>query len=339
MYGLHSTNATPEPGCDRQPRSKKKRSTGDARFPYWRIAQIERVIVGIYGEARLPDDDDGRRFVQVVAHHHAQTNHMERIRPWARRWLPEMTAAELDALITDIVGIVAERGIEATYWGADELAVFVGLDDATRSKLRRITTIGANDCLKAEREERSSIRKSDGKRAKRAADGATPRSQSITATKQWIEDGYSCRRTWERHGKRPRVANTAPAVEKEDILGPNLRHARPIHKPGVEIEAPASPRSPVHCQAPSSIDPQERKAVVSETTAGAEPMSAPTRLQLQERARLHLQEVVANMMGSDDPAIWQPLLIAATSDWRGHNLLDDDERVLAGPRPGAGAPW
>jgi len=42
-----------------------------------------------------------------------------------------------------------------------------------------------------------------------------------------------------------------------------------------------------------------------------------------ERARLHLNEVVADVMQSDDPASLQHLIVAATSEWRGHHLIDE----------------
>jgi len=42
--------------------------------------------------------------------------------------------------------------------------------------------LGAVDCDKAEREERRKIKRAAAARAKRAAAGATPRAQSITAT-------------------------------------------------------------------------------------------------------------------------------------------------------------
>jgi hypothetical protein len=324
VYGFsHSANSTPQ-----------RRRSNDG-FPFFRIAAMERAIVIRYGEARLPDDDAGRDILRPMADHLAQVD-PRRIRRWAAAWMPTLSAADVDEMIASREALIAECGKTALHWNADALAHEIDLDDATRTRAKA-WTIGAVDCDKAAREERRKITRAATARARRAAAGATPRAQSITATEPWIKDGFKTRRTWERHGKRPRVANASPATSSSQSLPvTRLRHEerRPIHKPNVETEAPASPRSPARCQA-SSIDPQEREAVVSETTAGPE----HERLQLQERARLHLNDVVANMMQSDDPALWQPLFRAATSEWSGHRLLDADERVLAGPRPGACAPW
>lgn len=44
-------------------------------------------------------------------------------------------------------------------------------------------------------------------KAKRKAQGVTPREQSASRTKPWIAAGFKTRRTWERHGK-PSVANS-----------------------------------------------------------------------------------------------------------------------------------
>ena len=51
-------------------------------------------------------------------------------------------------------------------------------------------------------------------RQRRARRGTLPRSQSIAATKPWIEDGYRCRRTWERNGKMPKVVSQIGSTTK-----------------------------------------------------------------------------------------------------------------------------
>jgi hypothetical protein len=79
--------------------------------------------------------------------------------------------------------------------------------------------------------------------------------------------------------------------------------------------------SPIAKPLPSSINVRQMSDQEKVAVATLE----RERRHLQERARLHLNEMVAEMMQSDDPAIWQPLFIAATSEWQGHNLLNDDD--------------
>jgi hypothetical protein len=274
-------------------------------FPFFRIAALERVIVDRYGEARLPDDDEGRDFLLPIADHLAQIDPL-RIRPWTAKWMPGLPAPEVDDMIASRKKLIAEYGVTALYWNADALAHEVELDDAARTRTKG-WTIGAVDCDKAAREERRKVKRAAAARAKRAAAGATPRSQSIAATKPWINDGFATRRTWERHGKRPRVAIASPAASSSpSMLVTRLRHddgaAGAAREMGQAGKATSSTAKPL----PSSV-----AALESE------------RRQLQERALQHLNRVTADMMRSDDPAIWQPLLIAATSEWRGHHLIDD----------------
>lgn len=56
-------------------------------------------------------------------------------------------------------------------------------------------------------------------RQRRAKRGSVPRQSSISALKPWVVDGYNCRRTWERNGKRPRVSqnwSTTDSFHKEE---------------------------------------------------------------------------------------------------------------------------
>jgi hypothetical protein len=195
-------------------------------MPYLRIAALQRMIVDRYGEARLPDSDAGRDILRPMADHLAQIN-PARIRPWAAAWMPGLPAADVDDLIASREALIAECGKTALYWNADALAHEVELDDAARTRTRG-WSIGAVDCDKAEREERRKIKRAAAARAERAAAGATPRAQSITATQQWIKDGFNTSRTWERHGKRPRVANSRPAILSSSMSVTNLRHEEAI---------------------------------------------------------------------------------------------------------------
>ena len=72
--------------------------------------------------------------------------------------------------------------------------------------------------------------------------------------------------------------------------------------------------------------PESYGAVFSERD-----LAEHARRQLQERARLHLNEVTDAMMRSDDPGSLHHLIVAATSEWRGHNLIWGDHDDTAPP--------
>jgi hypothetical protein len=330
MHGTfqHTTNSTPD-----------KRRRNDDAFPFFRTAQLERIIVIRHGERCLPDNDEGHDILRVAADHLAQVD-PRRIRPWAAAWMPTLPAADVDEMVASREALIAECGKTALHWNADAIAHEIDLDDATRTRAKA-WTIGATDCDKAAREERRKITRAATERARRAAAGATPRAQSITATKPWIKDGFKTRRTWERHGKRPRVANSRPAILSSPMSVTHLRHddqsahKRPkgaaersdILTAGAAVEMGQAGDATSSIAKPLPSSPSRIRQTIDTVAAG--PDTAMTaleydRLHLQERARLHLNEVVADMMRSDDPASWQPALIAATSEWRGHRLMDDD---------------
>ena len=138
-------------------------------------------------DKQLPDDDAGRADLRLMADHIAQID-ARLIRTWAATWMPTIPPAELDALI---VSVGAGR-----HWKADALARELGLDDATRDRLR-IRTIGAIDCGKAKRMTRRRRKRIAADRARRVRAGARPHAQSASATQPWLNEGIS-RRTWYR---------------------------------------------------------------------------------------------------------------------------------------------
>jgi hypothetical protein len=199
VAGLSETSQNHTNPTSAQPR----RRTGDARFPFFRVRQLERIIIYRHGE-RLPDDDDGRDLLRVVAHHLAQIG-PGRIRPWALQWMPTITAAELADLI--------DQAGAGWRWGADELAHEIGLDDATRKRLR-ITTIGAIDCSKIQRVRRRKRKAKAAARARRAKAGAKPHAKSAAETQPWIAEGIS-RRTWYR--RRAKVGTDGTNSNAADL--------------------------------------------------------------------------------------------------------------------------
>jgi hypothetical protein len=126
-----------------------------------RLRELERLFRGRYGRF-LPDDDAGLDDLIVAAHHIAflRGEVPKHIVAWARAWAPWMPSDEAKRL--------AERvAAEPRKWTADALAWRLRLSRAERTELR-ITTIGAFDMSKAEREAARKQRRRDAERARRA---------------------------------------------------------------------------------------------------------------------------------------------------------------------------
>jgi hypothetical protein len=168
-------------------RHRRRCKDGTALIPRLRIAELQRIFVFNYGARCLPDDDAGRADLRLMADHLAQID-PRLIRPWAAAWMPTLTPAELDALV--------EQVGSGRRWKADALARELGLNDATRTRLK-IKTIGAVDCGKSKRMNRRCRKRIAADRARRARAGARPHAQSAAATQPWIDEGIS-RRTWYR---------------------------------------------------------------------------------------------------------------------------------------------
>jgi hypothetical protein len=126
-----------------------------------RMRELERIFARRYGRL-LPDDDAGRDDLIVAAHHIAFLGGdvIEHIVDWARAWAPWMPSAEAERL--------AERvAAKPRKWTADTLAWRLRLSMAERTELG-ITTIGAFDVSKAEREVQRKQKRKEAERARRA---------------------------------------------------------------------------------------------------------------------------------------------------------------------------
>jgi hypothetical protein len=126
-----------------------------------RMRELERLFARRYGRL-LPDDDAGRDDLILAAHHIAflRGDVIEHIVDWARAWAPWMPSAEAEQL--------AERvAAKPRKWTADMLAWRLRLSMVERTELR-ITTIGAFDVSKAEREVERKQRRKEAERARRA---------------------------------------------------------------------------------------------------------------------------------------------------------------------------
>jgi len=171
----------------------ERRRRGRPSLAALRVHDLSHLYRHRYGET-LPDDDAGRDDLLILAHHLAGlpgdlTRHLGAWASLRAPWLTDTEAADL-----------AERvGTAPLRWHADTLAWRLGLTMAERTALG-ITTIGAIDCNKAEREAARRARRRAADLARRQMRGATPRAASASQTRPWEAFGTS-RRTWERRGK------------------------------------------------------------------------------------------------------------------------------------------
>jgi len=186
-----------------------------ARWLARRLTEIEMVLFDRYGW-RLPDDDAGLDDLRIVLFHMAKcAKHNERtMRAWIAEHAPWLTAAwaeehaarlryvpSTDNLIRHAIASEAKKPPSRK-----RLAKMLGLTDAVRHRLGKgpkgpITTIDVTD--KKQSTARRKRQDKDYQQTKRRALGAKPQAQSISRTKPWEALGYKCRRTWERHGRKP----------------------------------------------------------------------------------------------------------------------------------------
>ena len=104
-------------------------------------------------------------------------------------------------------------------WKADALARELGLDDATRTRLK-IKTIGAVDCGKSKRMNRRRRKRIAADRARRAKAGARPHAQSAAATQPWLDEGIS-RRTWYRRRANGTVGTDSRPIDRRSSIDKN----------------------------------------------------------------------------------------------------------------------
>jgi hypothetical protein len=187
----------------RQPRDHRR---GRHRLVYnpvsHRLRELERIIS--YRHGTLLDTDDSDIYLVPVAQtlrHIYEKRYgpatmadvLDRLQVWAQLWTPLVPKNHLEDSAREAMRC---QKLDK----ADALALRLRLTYADRQFLR-ITTIGSFDVNKADRtrlrKERKRLKDRERDAAKRAASGATPRSQSLSRTRPWEAEGI-CRRTWER---------------------------------------------------------------------------------------------------------------------------------------------
>lgn len=261
---------------DRVRPSRKKARPKINRLPI-RVGNVKRILADRYGP-HLPDTEDGRYDLLPHVHHLALLRGPDHARSEAVRLLPELTEVEVAGMLMD-----------ACWWDDDELGVYLELSDADRTRLK-ITTIGACDCLRAERLKRRRRNRRDADRARRAAAGARARRQSAEQTRPWEQEGIS-RRTWYRRrsngtdGTVSRPASLtdgrpARAVPDAAPAGEALHHIETGPAAGEAVPGKASPPTPA---SDTTRADSPKEAIRGEVSAGPVPTSGTTDAELAAR--------------------------------------------------------
>jgi hypothetical protein len=215
-------NETPEQRFDHRIIAHKYRVAGDRRSrradpkTYIRIRELERLFFDRYG-AMLPNDDAGLDDIFVMANHLAQLAEPDqRITAWLRRWAPWYGEDSTVALIRSVTPTPIK-------WRADVLARQLGLDYATRTRLR-ITTIGAIDCGKAKRAALRRERNNAAKRASRAKGGAASHATCAARTEPWKALGISPSTYYRKRRNGARDTNSGTACPKDIVVDAKQCH-------------------------------------------------------------------------------------------------------------------
>src|SRR5262249_24966032 len=135
-----------------------------------RIAQLNRLLRHRYG-LYLPDDDAGREDAWIMAHHiaHRTIEAPHYMALWLDLYAPWMDPDERESLIADVLR-------KPLRFSADTLAKRLNVTDAERQRLA-LTTIGAVDRSKAERQADRKERDRQRKEISRRARGVPPRAE------------------------------------------------------------------------------------------------------------------------------------------------------------------
>ena len=174
-----------------------------------RLGELERLLHRRHHGFILPDDDDGRDSLEIVAHHVAglRGEVESHIIAWAARWCPWLPQSEAAALARRIAA-------HPEKYTAARLAWRMGLTEIDRTELK-ITTIrpitATSDAdIAARRRQRDGEDQKRRRAIKRAA-----RPEPISHTKPWETTGIS-RRTWYR--RRQKAGGTKPVGSRGELI-------------------------------------------------------------------------------------------------------------------------
>lgn len=187
--------------------ARKYRRKGRPAKNNIRLGELNRLLNDRFGHElpALADDDTAAGCLLALGLHLARLSNPEmRIREMIRLRAPWLDH-EVDAVITKLMTIKIKLD-------ADRVGKLIRLDDKTRTRLK-ITTIGAVDCTKAQRQSRRKKLARDRERARRLKAGAKPHAEAIEHAKPWIEEGIS-RATYFRKRKvrnEPRETDSCAA--------------------------------------------------------------------------------------------------------------------------------
>jgi hypothetical protein len=199
-------------------------------MPNIRLAELERLFAHRYGRF-LPDDDDGRDSMHIVADHIAMMRGdvVGHIVAFARAWCPWMATDEATR-------IAEQRAASPLKYTATRLGWRLGLTKQERDLLdmRTIRYVGQSDeVMKAEKLAKDRRRKRR-KRAERKV--ATPRPVPLSRSQPWLAEGIS-RATW----YRKRAHETKHVHHREGLIfiadAESLIRAEIAAKPGLAREA------------------------------------------------------------------------------------------------------
>jgi hypothetical protein len=197
-----------------------------------RLGELERIFTARYGDT-LPYDDAGLDDFIVVAHHiaHLGGEIEEHIVAWASLWLPQMPQHEAERWACEVKA-------KPRKWRADTLAWRLRLRMTERTTLG-VTTIGAFDMSKADREAERRRKRRDAERERRARNNTgrprgRPKNGSRILRGQQVErnftghgisahetglpaqDGYTCAQEVPQRGLP--TGNRGPRVAISDIV-------------------------------------------------------------------------------------------------------------------------
>jgi hypothetical protein len=229
---------------------KQAESLHNSKMAQGRLADLRKWIA-IRGWKELPQNvlewgcDHAWMAAEVhdIEPRHAFQKQKRSVRNWLRSKAPRIAQAERDALI--------ERTITSNKrWSHDQCGHVLGISVRDRQK-HSLRFVGAMD--DPDYKFRNDVKLAKGaarSRKFRSANGAKPRAEyeanSISKTEPWKQEGFGCRRTWERWRKKAaaEAVNVASASRHLSLRIDSVTDLRHDHvEQTVDSRAPKRPGS------------------------------------------------------------------------------------------------